>query len=148
MSISSMIRNKKEQFRNLQKARGQEDNIKRANELKKLREQRIQLEGKAELERLKQSELRRIESAKVKAPSKLAAFGTGLAAVMNKQKSQSKKLNRFGGLNRGSTGIQLGGSGFNAGGNSKSSSAFSFGPTPKAAAPGKKHRKRIIIEGY
>jgi len=82
--------------------------------------------------------------------SRAVSFGKGLAKVMNKKNSQSKKLNKLGGINRGSTGIQLGGSSggsaFSFGPSNSGSSAFSFGPTQKEQPKPAEKKKRIIIE--
>lgn len=67
------------------------DNMNRQIELERLRKERIKLEEKAKLEEARQSELGRIQTAKAKTPSKLMAFGQGLAKVMNKGQENAKR---------------------------------------------------------
>lgn len=151
MSISSMIANAKSKFKQKQ----HDIQYKRQVSLNQnLEQERLQKEKLAAISKQNLEAQRSInKSNKVidaEKQNRAAAFGRGLAKVMNRKGNQSSKLSRLGGINRGATGIQLEGSspgfGFGNSGNSQpGNSAFSFGPTPKEqpkAAP----KKRIIIE--
>lgn len=108
ISVLERIKRKKQEFQEMKRRKSGMENIKRAEELQKLREERIRLEGKARLEKARQKEINRIERAKTKAPSKLQRFAQGLAGSMNEIKGQKKKSSKpnrsvlFGGLNEGS----------------------------------------------
>jgi hypothetical protein len=116
VNIAKFLREKKERFNAARDKQSQLNNMARAAELQRLRQERIKVEGKAKLETAKQQELARINAARAKTPSKLAAFGKGIAAVINKGKehnikSKGKSYGKgiFGEANRGSTGLQFGG---------------------------------------
>jgi len=116
VNIAALIRRKKEQFTAERSRKSQINNMERAAELQRLRQQRIQVEGKAKLETARQQEIGRIQAAKAKTPNKLMAFGQGIAKLINKgkehnAKSKGKSYGKgiFGEANRGSTGLQFGG---------------------------------------
>lgn len=107
VKIRAFIQRKKEAFRQQQVNKSQTENIKRADELQRLRTERIRMEGKANLEQAKQQELAKISAAKAKAPSNLMKFGQGLAGVINragKSKGTKSKGSMFGGNTVGGTG--------------------------------------------
>lgn len=126
VNVAAFIRRKKEQFQQARTRRGQEDNLRRADELQRLRTERIQTEGKAKLETLRQEEVRRISEAKAKTPSKLKSFAMGLQKATNSFKSSrpgkttGRKTKRLYSResNRGSTGLDL---------SPRNSSPFNFG---------------------
>lgn len=126
MRIRDVINRRKEKFKAQRTIKSQQDNIRKAEELQRLRLERQKYEGKAKLNRLIEEENIRIE--KAKGPSNLQKFGAGLTKVVNKQKAkQSKRVvpksgNKLRQINQGSGGIQFGGSG---------NSNFEFTPTNK-----------------
>lgn len=112
VNVLKMIRQRKEQFRQRQIKKGQLENIAKAEELKKLREERIRLEGKATLEQARQEEISKIEKAKQQNPSKLKMF-------VNRIKKETKEFKK------NKKPFELGGS-FNFGGG-KNKNPFSSG---------------------
>lgn len=112
MRIHDIINAQKAKFRQIQANKkaaainlSMQENEKKAAELKQLRDERIRLEGKANLENLRQSELRKIKDLK-KGNNKVRNFGKNLANLINKSKSSFKGI-EFGGRN-----LDVGGSPF------------------------------------
>lgn len=125
VNVSAIIRKKKRQFYATRDKRRQMDISNREAELKRLRAERVRVEERAKLETARRSERSRIKSAKAKTPSKMMAFGRGVAKVVNKERLKTRKGLQFGGDKRG-TAFDSGGSGIQFGG-----SGGPFGPKPK-----------------
>lgn len=96
MGILSKISEYKQKFREVQQNKSQVRNEQIAQEIRTLREQRIKLEGKANLERIRQQEKARINKAKL-TTSKLNKFRT-MASNLKKtiDKHQAKGKDIFG----------------------------------------------------
>ena len=93
MGILNKIMEAKKKFKSYQKDKSEYANVQKATELKRLREERIRLEGKAKLEKLRQQERARIEKAKatVSPINKIAKVVKGL----QKTKNNVSKSNLF-----------------------------------------------------
>jgi hypothetical protein len=144
MGTIGFISRMKDSFRQLQQNKSQEDNIKRTEELQELKQKRVMLEGKANLERLKQDEIRRISEAKqtVAEGSKFHKFMKvveGLRKVQSSPNNQGNKtvkitkgLQRVQNSSQGvfssqSRGLEIGNKGIDLGSSKKQKSPFDFG---------------------
>ena len=108
MNIRKYINKQKTKFKAKRTQMSQVENVKKAEELQKLREERIKLEGKANLEKARNEELRRIEAAKKANPNKLQRFGMGLKKLSDKAKARETPKKFYESDN---SGIGFGGSG-------------------------------------
>ena len=137
MRVAQYIREKKQQFKDnryvMERTRAEQEN------------EKLQLEAKraekvAAVRRENEELMRRIEKDKLTKPSKVKAFGNGLAKVMNKARADftdAKKQGYFKGVNHQvqSKGPDFGGS-----------SGLSLGPTLKA--PEKTRPKKKVVTYY
>ena len=145
MGILSRIGEAKAKFKTYQSDKSQRANVIKAEKLKELREERIRLEGKANLEKLQARERARIQTAKQN--SGLTGKLKGYAKKAQGAR-QRLKASRFGASTSG--GIQFGGSsssggGIDFGGRNTPSNTFGFGGSSKPKTEDKPKPKRIII---
>ena len=93
MPIRSIISKEKSKFRTMQRDKDTAHSVALAKELKQMKEERIRLEGRAKLEKLKEQEQARMKSAKktIKEHSTARRFSKGLANVINEGKKRAKK---------------------------------------------------------
>jgi len=143
MGILSRINEAKSKFKKLQSDKSQRANVIKAEKLRELREERIKLEGKANLEKLEARERARIQTAKQN-----SGLGNKLKAYAKQINNSKPKASRFGASTSG--GIQFGGSsssggGIDFGGRNTKSDTFSFGGSSKPKTEDKPKPKRIII---
>jgi len=143
MGILSRIGEAKAKFKTYQSDKSQRANVIKAEKLKELREERIRLEGKANLEKLQARERARIQTAKQN-----SGLGSKLKSYAKKINESKPKASRFGASTSG--GIQFGGStsnggGMDFGGSNTKSDTFNFGGSSKPKTEDKPKPKRIII---
>lgn len=124
MSIMGMISNTKAKFRKLQTERSYRQNLARAESLQDLRQERIRLEGKAQLEKARQEEIAKIEKAKVTMKqgigiNKLANFAKGLKVTIEQRKARVRPniVKVIGNQSAPSSPFEIKGSGLDFGGN-------------------------------
>lgn len=116
LGIRRYIDTAKEKFRTAQRDKFGKENARRAEELKRLREERIRAEGRVKLERAREKELARLRKAKEATPSGARKIAKNLAKVINESKERSKKKEKegkgiFSGSNSKSPFLSTGGKG-------------------------------------
>lgn len=153
MNIGKFIREKKRQFQQARVNKATIDTVKEAKELKALKEERLVMEGRAKIRRIREMEEAKIRAARE--PSRLQRLAKGASRMQRsaKRKGYLKGTN-LGQINQGSRGLQFGGAGPDyGGGRQRRSGGFNFGGGPgpdfggkKPEQPQKKNRGDITIK--
>ena len=151
MGILGRIGEAKRNFKDFKEARRSKTNNDKAVKLQQLKEERIKLEGQANLEKLRDQETARIRTAKQN--TGLTKKAIGFAKGINNARTKLGKSN----MGKGSTGLQFGGGSSNSsfsyggersldiGGGSSNGGAFSMGSRQQIEKPKPKPRVNITI---